>query len=128
MNQNVSLLRTVAAYTTDALNTVIIYRNETLKATPVTVGSTPNLYGYNCYNPNTVDVFLKFFNYPITPPVGAVPVTYLVHVAAGQSVVLTGADLLFRFDIKLWMAVTTGPLATDFTAPANGLIVQIFYK
>ncbi len=121
--------RISGSYINSDTNLPLMFRSTVLKNVANHVGTAGlNYYGYNLYNPNTVDVFLKMYNTLAAPTVGADTVTETIQVAAGCSVVLRGSDIMYRFTSGLWVAFTTGVSDVDNTAPTTGCLTQIFYK
>lgn len=101
-----------------------------LSNAPVLIGSVGqnDLYGYNIYNPNAVDVFVKFYNKATAPVVGTDIPFWILQVSTLGSVVLIGSDIICRFPLGMHVAAVTGYLDTDTTAPTTPLYALINYN
>jgi len=84
-----------------------------------------NIYGYSCYNPNAVDVFLKFYNF--IPTIGITVPIWTVQIPSLNSVVLQGSEVLFNGEV-IHVAITTGYLDSDIGVPPIDSLIQITYK
>lgn len=124
------ILRYSSAYVGDSSNVPLSFRSTTIDELPEQIGSATglNIYGYNFLNPNTIDAYVRIYSKSSSPTVGTDAITDTIQVPAGQSVVLKGADILYRIDSKSWIAATTGYLDTDTTSPVLDLICQVMYK
>jgi len=122
--------RVAKAYVHDNTNPPLIFRSTTVDEVPEQIGADIglNIYGYNIYNPNIVDVFVRLYSNSVSPTVGTTAIMETIQVPAGGSVVLKGTDILFTLASKGWVAATTGYLDTDIAAPALDLICEITYK
>lgn len=120
--------RITGAYINSKVNLPLLGRWTGLKNVPLQIGSGAlNFYGYNLYNANTVDIFLKLYDSSSPPTVGSDTVIETIHVPAGSSAVLKGVDIQHHFESGLWVAFTTGVADTDSGAPAVGSLCQIVY-
>lgn len=120
--------RIVAAFVNDGLNYPTTYRADGLIVMDQVGGTNQTLYGWNLYNPNGVDVFLKFFNKATPPVLGTDLPALTVPVPSLDSVVLFGSDQMQYFNLGMWVAVTTGYDDLNTSAPVIGLLAQIQYK
>jgi hypothetical protein len=126
--------RVAKAYVHDTTNKPILFRSTTVDEVPEQIPvvlfdvNGMNIYGYNIYNPNGVDVFVRIYDKATTPTVGTDTITETIQVPAGGSVVLKGTDVLFTITTKGWVAATTGYLDNNTTAPGLDLICEITYK
>jgi hypothetical protein len=92
------------------------------------VSASPiSFFGYNIYNPNSEDCFLKMYDNE-GPTVGVTSVTLMIHVPGLSSVVLIGTDVIYRFESALVIAATTAYNDGSNVAPAIDLYTFIFYR
>lgn len=118
--------RTVPAFVNDNLNYPKTFKDN-LIANNIEDGPI-TLYGWNLYNPNSVDVFFKFFNSGIEPILGTAIPVLTIQIPATGSVVFFGSDQYMYFSLKMWVHVTTGYLDDSTEEPPLGVIAQIQYK
>lgn len=99
-------------------------------AAKVVKASAGNLFGWNLYNPNTYDVYVKFYNTAAASVViGTTPVVKMIQVPSAGSVVETSSSLpLQAFTTAISMAATRLPATSDATAIASAVIAEISYK
>ncbi len=124
---NSYLIKRIAkAFVNDNTNIPLIFRDNAIVDTPVQISllTTINIYGYNIYNPNTVDCFVRLY----TDPAGVATIFTTIHVPAQASVVLKGTDILFNVNTICWVAATSTYPDSSSVPPAAGLIVEITYK
>ena len=128
MSADILTTRVIGSYLFTNLNQAHITRWTLSNRTPLLIGSSGPLtwYGYNLYNPNTYDVFLKAYNG--VPIVGSSNVILTIPIPAGSPVVLMGTDPIYHFDTSMYTAVTKFIDDTDDTAVSVGVMVQMFSK
>jgi hypothetical protein len=88
------------------------------------------VYGYWCYNPDVIDVFLKFWNSAAQPEPSTDGQSLCpVQIPAGGSAFLVGNNVIKNFNNGCWTAVTKGYEDLDDTAPTVGKepMVIVFY-
>lgn len=108
------------------------YRNTALSSTPQQIkASAGDIYGWNFINPNTVDVFVKFFD-ATSPTLGSTPVILTQLVPAAASANLFGANFqevdvhpqeIFANGISI--ACVTGLADSNTTAPTTPIHVSV---
>jgi hypothetical protein len=111
------------------LNQYSQFRTETQLATVTTVkASKGNIYGINIINPNTVPVYLKFFD-AAAPVVGTTAPVEVIAVPASGAVMLepNGSVISYYQTNSIKMAAVTGLLTASVAAPVTALTVEIKY-
>jgi hypothetical protein len=84
------------------------------------------LFGYNIYNPNTSNVYIKFWD-QINPTIGVDFPIFTNHVPPDSSIVLLGTDLFYYFSTRMYFAVTAGYAPLDNTAVVSPVLCQFWY-
>lgn len=124
-----SINRVVTAYVDDETNAPVIFRSAVVNKFPAIVNINPcNFYAYNLINPNTVDIWVKFFDNSGVPVVGTDPVAMTIQVPANGSVVLVGDDIQYHVNGILWVAATLNYQDSDNTAIPVNCTVQVTTK
>lgn len=87
-----------------------------------------SLYGYNLYNVNSVPSFVQFFDTTgsITPGSTAPKMSIYLPANGGAIDTVFTDEARVAFGTGMTIIATTG--ATNGTAPATGILVNIFYK
>lgn len=87
-----------------------------------------NLFGWNLINPNTSEVYVKFFN-SAAPTVGSTTplLVLLVPPGPGSSVTAQGAHPFLSFDTALTVACVTGLADSSNAAPAAGIHAEVAF-
>jgi hypothetical protein len=117
--------RVIKSYSDQTSDSVVTEKTD-LNSTPLQLGTGAiYLYGYNLYNPNAVDVFLKIWNSSAAPTLGVtVPDFGPFQIPALGSVVLMGTDIIYRASDGMWFAVTTAADDLDTGAPASDIFAN----
>ncbi|MDQ3047054.1 MAG: hypothetical protein M3R27_05850 [Bacteroidota bacterium] len=90
--------------------------------------TTGNLYGWNIHNPNTSDVYVKFYNAAFASVVVGTTVPVLtLHVPPG-SVYESPICIQQNFDTAISVAVVTTLADAGATAPASNIHLNVKYK
>lgn len=103
------------------------YFNAALLATKAAARTVPGrLAVYHIYNPNTVDIFVQFFDLALADvTVGSTTPTWVFWVPAGGALDTPLAEPIV-YAVALTIAATT--TATGSTAPGTGLMTNLFYN
>lgn len=108
-----------------------IYRDTTLTNVAVSASILPvELTGYTFTNPNSSDVYIKFYNASSgTTTVGTTTVVRTIHVPRNTTVFQEHRknQSLQYFSSALTVAATTGLADSSTTAPATGVYAEIYY-
>lgn len=95
-------------------------------ATSVAAGGRV-LHAYDFFNGTASTVYVKLYNKATAPTVGTDTPLLTVGVSAGQGAALPLPRGAGGFPLGLALAVTANPAASDTTAVATGVIVNLFY-
>lgn len=108
------------------------YFSESVSNTPIAVKATGGqVHGWNITNPNSVPVYLHFYN-AVT---GSVTVGTTAQATAPIAIPATGAFFVRNssppqnvFTAAITIAATTSPLSSVSTAPASPIVVSILFQ
>jgi hypothetical protein len=105
-----------------------IYKNTALVATKQAANaSAGNLYGYHIYNPNTVVIYVQFYNVAsASVTVGTTAADMILAIPPGGWADAPSSGPPISFATAMTVAATT--TATGSTAPSTGLLVNLWYK
>lgn len=107
-----------------------VFRNTAIDETPaVAVKATAGeLHGWNIYNPNAYDVFVKLYNTAAASVVvGTTAVVKTLHIPAGASVYQEPNCIQQSFSTAIAVACTQLIADSDTTAIATDVYVEIYY-
>jgi len=91
--------------------------------------SAGNVYGWNFYNPNGYDVFVKFYNTASgSVTVGSTAVVETVHVPGLDSVVIKTETPIKSFSTAISIAATKLVADADTTALDSDIFAHVYYK
>lgn len=113
------------------------FRNTALSSTAVAIKtSSSNLYGYTLVNPNTVAVYVKFYNATVAgTTVGTTAPQAIIMVPPGDGtnpgVVYLSPDISSSFQffqVAATVACVTGRADNSTAAPSTGIYIEVLYK
>ena len=88
-----------------------------------------DVYGWNLYNPNTYDVFVKFYDTAQgSVVVGTTAIVETVQVPAQGSVVIKQDAPIHTFATAITIAATKLVADADATAITSDVFAQVYYK
>jgi len=92
-------------------------------------GSAGNIHGWNIYNPNAYDVFVKFYDIAAASVVvGTTAVVRTLQIPAQGSVVIEKDQPIQAFNTAISVAATKLYTDADTTAIATDILVQVMYE
>lgn len=107
----------------------LLFRNENVIAkTSIKATTNARMYNYNLYNPNSVDVWVHFYNALIANvTVGTTVPVWSVYVPANGGTAEREFTVPLAFATGLSVATTTSLLSNVSTAPTTGALVEVGY-
>lgn len=129
-SEDYNILRVVPSYHSGSDNTPLITRVQFLNNVPVLVnitGGPVNFFGFNIYNPNGYDVFVKCYD-SVAPTVGTTEPVLTFHVPTMGSIFEVGTNLIYRFATTMSIAVVQEYQYAGTSAVGSGVLTQIYWK
>ena len=91
--------------------------------------SAGTLHGFNIYNPNAYDVYVKLYDTAAASVVvGTTAIVQTIQVPAEGSVYLVNAEPIQAFSTAIAVACTKLAVDSDTTAITSDVLTQLFYK
>lgn len=125
------LLKTTETPSASAESAPSAFRTTDLDETPAQAikAGAGNVYGWNFYNPNSYDVFVKFYNTAQgSVTVGTTAVVETVQVPSLGSVVIKESTPIKSFSTAITIAATKLVADSDTTALDSDVFAQVYYK
>jgi hypothetical protein len=122
--QRVKLVTSLDGQAADGLT---LYRGAAITAKTAVKASAGQVYGYHIYNPNSVDIYLQFYNVAsASVTVGTTTPDKTLWIPAGGALD-TGAGLTFPWNFSTAITIAPTTTITGSTTPSTGLLINIDY-